>query len=96
MSDPKNWRIETDDDGIVWLGIDNADDSANVLSAAVLEELVAIIAPYEVNPPRGLVIYSGKNNGFIMGADIKEFTRIESAEQAYDLVRLGQQVMDRV
>ena len=96
MSDPKNWRIETDDDGIVWLGIDNADESANVLSAAVLEELVAIIAPYEVNPPRGLVIYSGKNNGFIMGADIKEFTRIESAEQAYDLVRLGQQVMDRV
>ena len=96
MSDPKNWRIETDDDGIVWLGIDIVDESANVLSAAVLEELVAVIAPYEVNPPRGLVIYSGKSNGFIMGADIKEFTYIESAEQAYELIRLGQQVLDRV
>ena len=96
MSDPKNWRIETDDDGIVWLGIDNADETANVLSAAVIEELVTVIAPYEVNPPRGLVIYSGKSNGFIMGADIKEFTRIENAEQAFDLIRLGQQVLDRV
>ena len=96
MSDPKNWRIETDDDGIVWLGIDNVDESANVLSAVVLEELAAVIAPYEVNPPRGLVIYSGKSNGFIMGADIKEFTHIENAEQAFDLVRLGQQVLDRV
>ena len=96
MSDPKNWRIETDDDGIVWLGIDNVDESANVLSAVVLEELAAVIAPYEVNPPRGLVIYSGKSNGFIMGADIKEFTHIENAEQAVDLIRLGQQVLDRV
>lgn len=96
MSDPKNWRIETDDDGIAWLGIDNVDESANVLSAVVLEELAAVIAPYEVNPPRGLVIYSGKSNGFIMGADIKEFTHIENAEQAFDLVRLGQQVLDRV
>lgn len=96
MSDPKNWRIETDDDGVVWLGIDNVDESANVLSAMVLEELAAVIAPYEVNPPRGLVIYSGKSNGFIMGADIKEFTHIENAEQAFDLVRLGQLVLDRV
>jgi 3-hydroxyacyl-CoA dehydrogenase/enoyl-CoA hydratase/3-hydroxybutyryl-CoA epimerase len=96
MSDPKNWRTDTDDDGIVWLCIDKDDASANVLSAAVLEELVAVIEPYAMNPPRGLVIHSGKNNGFIMGADIKEFTHIDSVEQAYELIRLGQQVMDRV
>lgn len=96
MSDPKNWRMETDGDGIVWLGIDNADASANVLSATVLEELVAMITLYESNPPRGLVIYSGKSNGFIMGADINEFTHIDSVEQGYELIRLGQQVMDRV
>ena len=96
MSDPKNWRMETDGDGIVWLGIDNVDASANVLSATVLEELVAMITPYESNPPRGLVIYSGKSNGFIMGADINEFTHIDSVEQGYELIRLGQQVMDRV
>ncbi len=96
MNDAKNWRMETDGDGIVWLCIDKDDASANVLSASVLEELAEIIARFEANPPRGLVLYSGKNNGFIMGADINEFTSIKSAEQAFELIRLGQQVMDRL
>ena len=96
MSDPKNWRTETDGEGIVWLCIDKENASANVLSAKVLEELVNIISPYETNPPRGLVIHSGKNNGFIMGADINEFTHIDNVDQAYELIRLGQQLMDRI
>ena len=96
MNEAKNWRMETDTDGIVWLCIDKDDAGANVLSGPVLTELANIIAPYENNPPRGLVIHSGKSNGFIMGADINEFTQIESAEQAYELIRLGQQVLDRL
>jgi 3-hydroxyacyl-CoA dehydrogenase/enoyl-CoA hydratase/3-hydroxybutyryl-CoA epimerase len=96
MKDFKNWRTETHDDGIVWLCIDKEDASANVLSGPVLEELVALIEPYEANPPRGLVIHSAKSNGFIMGADINEFTHIRSVDQAYELIRLGQQVMERI
>ncbi|MCH6548597.1 MAG: enoyl-CoA hydratase/isomerase family protein [Proteobacteria bacterium] len=96
MNEVKNWRTETDTDGIMWLCIDKDNAGANVLSGPVLRELADIIAPYEDNPPRGLVIHSGKSNGFIMGADINEFTQIESAEQAYELIRLGQQVLDRL
>ncbi len=96
MSDPKNWRVETDGDGIVWLCLDKDDASANVLSGPVLQEFSEILTPFEANAPRGLVIYSGKNSGFVMGADIKEFTSIKSAQQAYGLIRLGQQVMDRL
>ena len=96
MINLKNWRSETDDDGILWLCFDKEDGNANVLSGTVMQELVSVLAPYEDNPPRGLVIYSGKNNGFVMGADINEFTQIGSVEQAYELIRLGQQVMDRV
>ncbi|MDH3585835.1 MAG: 3-hydroxyacyl-CoA dehydrogenase NAD-binding domain-containing protein, partial [Gammaproteobacteria bacterium] len=47
-------------------------------------------------PPKGLVIHSGKSNGFVMGADINEFTTIENPEQAYELIRLGQQVLDKL
>jgi 3-hydroxyacyl-CoA dehydrogenase/enoyl-CoA hydratase/3-hydroxybutyryl-CoA epimerase len=50
----------------------------------------------EADPPRGLVIYSGKQNGFIMGADINEFTDIESADQGFELIRLGQKLFDRL
>ena len=91
-----HWRQEKDGDGLVWWCIDKADASANVLSGEVLRELVSLLEPLELEPPRGLVLYSGKRNGFVMGADINEFTSIESAEQAYELIRLGQQVFDRL
>jgi 3-hydroxyacyl-CoA dehydrogenase/enoyl-CoA hydratase/3-hydroxybutyryl-CoA epimerase len=91
-----HWRQETDGDGVVWLCIDKADASANVLSEEVLRELVSALAPLETDPPRGLVLHSGKRSGFVMGADINEFTSIDSAEQAYELIRIGQQVFDRL
>jgi 3-hydroxyacyl-CoA dehydrogenase/enoyl-CoA hydratase/3-hydroxybutyryl-CoA epimerase len=91
-----HWRQEKDGDGIVWWCIDKADASANVLSGEVLHELVGLLESLEGDPPRGLVLHSGKRNGFVMGADINEFTNIESAEQAYELIRLGQQVFDRL
>jgi enoyl-CoA hydratase/carnithine racemase len=59
----------------------------------VLKQLDAIIKPYKSDPPRGIVIHSGKSNGFIMGADINEFTAIENQDAAYSLIRLGQQVL---
>ena len=62
----KNWRQETDNDGITWLCLDKAEGSANVLSSAVLLEFEGILGQLEANPPRGLVIYSGKQNGFVM------------------------------
>jgi 3-hydroxyacyl-CoA dehydrogenase/enoyl-CoA hydratase/3-hydroxybutyryl-CoA epimerase len=91
-----HWRQEKDSDGIVWWCIDKADASANVLSGEVLQELVSLLEPLETDPPRGVVLHSGKLSGFVMGADINEFTSIESAEQAYELIRLGQQVFDRL
>ncbi|HUD97292.1 MAG TPA: enoyl-CoA hydratase-related protein, partial [Woeseiaceae bacterium] len=91
-----HWRCEPDQDGVLWLCIDKADGSANVLSRPVLEELAEIIAALESKPPQGIVIYSGKKNGFIMGADINEFTKIADPDQAYDLIRVGQQVLERL
>lgn len=91
-----HWSSEKDDDGTVWLKIDKADGGANVLSGPVLHELNDHLQTLEKDLPKGVVIYSGKSNGFIMGADINEFTRIENEEQAYDLIRLGQKVLDRL
>jgi 3-hydroxyacyl-CoA dehydrogenase/enoyl-CoA hydratase/3-hydroxybutyryl-CoA epimerase len=92
----KHWTSETGDDGSVWLCIDKADGGANVLSGEVLRELHQLIEPLAKAPPRGVVIHSGKSNGFVMGADINEFTKIENPQQAYELIRLGQQVLDQL
>ncbi|MDH3538333.1 MAG: 3-hydroxyacyl-CoA dehydrogenase NAD-binding domain-containing protein, partial [Gammaproteobacteria bacterium] len=92
----QHWKTKTDDDGIVWLCIDKADAGANVLSSEVLLELSSILEPLEASPPRGLVVYSGKPGSFVMGADIKEFVGIDTPERAYELVRQGQQLFDRI
>ncbi|MDX1406289.1 MAG: enoyl-CoA hydratase-related protein, partial [Woeseiaceae bacterium] len=96
MNQLKHWRQQTDTDGIAWWCIDKADASANVLSEDVLRELLQMITAAEKDPPRGIVLHSGKRNGFVMGADINEFTRIESAEQAFELVSESQQLFSRL
>lgn len=92
----QHWNTTTDDNGIVWLSIDKADASANVLSSEVMLELDTVLKPLEKNPPRGLVVHSGKKGSFIMGADIKEFVGIETSELAYELVSQGQQLFNRL
>ena len=92
----KHWNVETDSDGIAWLRLDRAESSANTLSKEVLLELNGIVDSLLAKPPKGAVIYSGKASGFIMGADINEIAGISDAEEAYELVRLGQQFFDRI
>ncbi len=92
----QHWKSETDTQGVTWLCLDKADAKANVLSGDVLMELNSLIEPMMDAPPAGLVIWSGKQRSFVMGADINEFTTIETPERAYELVRLGQTLMDRI
>ena len=92
----QNWKTETDDNGVLWLCLDKAETRANVLSSDVFYELNDILDPLAENPPKGVVLWSGKHRSFVMGADIKEIDGIESPERAYELTRLGQQMLDKV
>ena len=94
--DMQHFSLELDADGIAWLCIDKADSSANVLSTEVMTELKSIVDSLHASVPRGLVIYSGKKNGFVMGADINEFTSVDTPEVAYEVTRLGQQIFDKI
>src|SRR5574342_1334517 len=85
----KHWKLDTDRDNIVWLTLDKAESSTNVLSAEVMSELDAILDELAANRPRGLIIRSGKESGFIAGADIEEFTRLKDVEDVIRLVRRG-------
>ncbi len=97
MNAPANaWKMDRDADGIVWLTLDKPGSSTNVLGRAIIEELGTLVGPLAANPPKGVVIRSGKSNGFIAGADIKEFTGFKSATEAYALIRNGQLVFDQL
>ncbi|HEY5808749.1 MAG TPA: 3-hydroxyacyl-CoA dehydrogenase NAD-binding domain-containing protein, partial [Povalibacter sp.] len=91
-----NWTITTDESGIAWLAINKADASTNSLSRAVMEELGTHIDLLQRSPPRAVIITSGKKNGFVAGADIKEFVGIQTPDQAYAMIRQGQQLLDRL
>src|SRR4030088_1980727 len=91
-----SWKLERDAEGIAWLTLDKPGSSANVLSSSVLTELDALLATLERDLPRGVVVISGKKSGFVAGADIKEITRITDAASGYQLIRRGQQVLNRL
>ena len=91
-----HWRWEKDGHNIVWLACDKAESSANVLSAAVLEELDTLLQGFAQQAPRGLIIYSAKSNGFIAGADVNEFVTLKDQSEATALIQRGQRVLDRL
>jgi 3-hydroxyacyl-CoA dehydrogenase / enoyl-CoA hydratase / 3-hydroxybutyryl-CoA epimerase len=91
-----SWRLEFDADRIGWLTCDMPGASTNVLSGPVVRELAARLDEIGAQRPLGLVVRSGKSNGFIAGADIREFLKIRTPEEAYELVRAGQSVLQQL
>ena len=91
-----NWSLHIDADRFAWLTCDMAQSSANVLSGEMVRELSAKLTEIAQLRPHGLIVQSGKTSGFIAGADIKEFVKIRTPAEGYELVRAGQAVMQQL
>lgn len=79
----ENWKLESyfGDKTIRILTIDKKDSSANVLSRDVLSELDYFLSILEKdNSITKLIIRSGKESGFILGADVTEFDTVSGVE----------------
>jgi 3-hydroxyacyl-CoA dehydrogenase/enoyl-CoA hydratase/3-hydroxybutyryl-CoA epimerase len=96
MSTDKAWRLDRETNGIASLTLDRPGTSANSLSRAVLVELGELLRTLKSDPPRALVVRSGKASGFIAGADIREFTRFRDEADALDTISTGQRVFDQL
>ncbi len=90
-----HWRWETDRQGLAWLTFDKQGESANTFSRDALEQLSLVLNEIKSSKPKGLVIRSAKE-GFIAGADVEEFTRFKSPEEALAFVRLGWNVFQQL
>ncbi len=89
----KNWQVTQDDQNIAWACLDKPGSSANVLSSDVLAELGQLLAAWSASPPAGVVLYSGKEKGFIAGADITEFPSMGNEAQTYALTTQGHKLL---
>ena len=92
----KHWSSEQDAERIVVLSFDRAGSSVNTLAREVLDELDEIIERLSFEPPKGLVIRSGKAAGFIAGADIREFESYGKSGSVLDAISNGQRVLDNL
>src|SRR3569623_218578 len=100
MPQMTNWRFEVDVERIGWLTIDPPNSPANSLSAVATTELETallrvddLVASGEVV---GLVIQSGKDSGFIAGADVSEFDSMSDPSILPAVLKRAHAVMDRL
>ncbi|MEO7431694.1 MAG: 3-hydroxyacyl-CoA dehydrogenase NAD-binding domain-containing protein, partial [Dokdonella sp.] len=92
----QHWQPVLGDDGIAILTLDRAGSSVNALSRAVLDELSEIVERLSFEPPKGIVIRSGKAAGFIVGADIREFESFGRSGTVQDALENGQRIFQRL
>jgi len=93
---PQHWRLQLRDDGVLVLLEDRAESSVNTFAGVVLAELDALLERIELEPPKGLVVASGKSAGFVAGADIREFEVLAKEDRVQDAIERGQRILDRL
>ena len=92
----QHWQIVTEADGIAVATLDKQGAAANALSAEVLGEFGQLLDRLDADPPKGLIIRSGKAAGFVAGADIQEFSQLDTAEKGRALVARGWDLFNRL
>jgi len=95
-SNYKHWKMETDEDRILWLTIDRGDAKVNSMNREVFDEFDRVLDDIAQQNPVAVVILSGKKTGFIAGADITQFTSLTNTDEAFTLIRQAQLVLDKL
>ncbi len=86
-----------DDQGVLVLTLDVPGEKVNTLGRGTIAEFEVLLD--EIANDQGVkavVIRSGKPHNFIAGADIKDFTRIASAEEGAALSRSAHAIFDKL
>src|SRR5436309_3097213 len=89
------FRIERDGDlAILWFDLPG--EKVNKFSTAVMSEFADVVGELESDRDiKRVIVASGKPSIFIAGADVTEFSKATSAEQAAEYTRFGQQTIHR-
>ena len=100
MNTLRDWRFSVDMQGIAWAVFDREGESQNSLSRRALEELAMIIERVDegqrAKEIRGLVFISGKEKGFVVGADVREFETLTGEREIIDSVTQVNAYLDRI
>jgi 3-hydroxyacyl-CoA dehydrogenase/enoyl-CoA hydratase/3-hydroxybutyryl-CoA epimerase len=89
------FEIERDGDlAILWF--DYPGEKVNKFSSAAMTEFATLVDRFErMTDVKQIIVASRKPSIFIAGADVTEFTKATSVEQAREYTRFGQQALHR-
>src|SRR5437870_13278076 len=92
-ADPGALALE---DGIAWLRLDDPGKKVNTLSTRLFDWFESQIARVERERPEGLVIYSGKPDGFVTGAELYALLARADAADAIAMLERGHALRQRL
>lgn len=99
-TETKHWSFHTDIENIGWLTINSPGGSVNTLSREAIMELETLVARFEdlANSGElvGVVLLSGKDSGFIAGADVSEFDAMSDFSVLPEALRRTHQLFARI
>ncbi|HEY8848861.1 MAG TPA: enoyl-CoA hydratase-related protein, partial [Thermoanaerobaculia bacterium] len=89
------FRIEREGDlAIIWFDLPG--EKVNKFSTAVMREFASVVDQMSrATDIRRLIVASGKPAIFLAGADVSEFSKVTTPQQAAEYTRFGQQVLHR-
>lgn len=92
----QHWKLERQEN-IVWLFFDKKSSPVNTIDKNVLDEFKILLNIIEKDESiQGLVITSGKNTGFIVGADIQTISFLSNEKEIFDFIQQGQRVFGQL
>lgn len=98
-TETKHWSFRTDIENIGWLTI-NSPGPVNTLSREAIMELETLLARFEdlANSKElvGVVLLSGKDSGFIAGADVSEFDAMSDFSVLPEALRRTHALLSRI
>ncbi|MDX1302312.1 fatty acid oxidation complex subunit alpha FadJ [Photobacterium sp.] len=90
---PSAFSLSYSDNGVAWLKIDVPDEKMNTLQSAFADQVSDVLAELNTKKDiKGMVVYSGKPDNFIAGADIRMLDACTTAEEAQQLAAKGQEL----
>lgn len=93
----ENFRVTEDDRGVVTVSINVPGRPLNVITPEVMNELAEIVVAIEHSEGIVAVVFeSGKESGFLAGADVSIIAGIESSQEATQLIVTGQSLFQRI
>jgi len=96
----KYWHFEIDVEKIGWLTIDTPKSPVNVLGGDCIAELETLSLRFEdlvaSDELAGVVLLSAKDNGFIAGADVREFDTMSDPSVLPDALKRTHAIFTRI